>query len=77
MAGFLHKNCSKASMMSQVLQKPINRCMFVECEALDQWFSTFFVPRPIIATNYVYNPMTPILNLNKAYVIQLCTRDIY
>jgi len=27
--------------------------------SIDQWFSTFFVPRPILATHY--NPTTPIL----------------
>jgi len=31
-----------------------------------QWFSTFFIPRPITATHY--KPKTPIQNSNKANV---------
>jgi len=32
---------------------------FNAVSGLDQWFSTFFVQRPIIALAPHYNPMTP------------------
>jgi len=35
------------------------------------WFSTFFIPRPIVATHY--NPTNHTWNSNKANEIQLCT----
>jgi len=40
-------------------------------ESLEQWFSTYFVRRPVIAIKH--NPTTPIQNSNKASVIQLRT----
>jgi len=42
---------------------------------LKQWFSTFSVPRPIVATHD--NPTTPIYNSNKANAIKLCTLNTY
>jgi len=40
-------------------------------EYLNQWFSTFFVPRPIVTTHD--NPTNPIQNSNKANGMQQCT----
>jgi len=43
-------------------------------EPLEQWFSTFFVPRPII--DIQYSPPTSNYNWNKLNVIQLCAFNL-
>jgi len=79
-------SCSANLMCTTPFRHPVGRSegvwnvsaplpLHVLTNLCNQWLSSFFVSRPILANHY--NPMTPIYNSTKVNVVQLCAWNIY